>query len=221
MSSWFACPVCGRDLEVSGDGFACSSGHRFEGARRGYLALVDGRSPLIRSTPAATLDAADAAFGGGALEEVAADVRAMLPARPGIRLLDAGDDLGRLLRAVFDARPDADALTVSSSPTAIARTVARSGSLGLLADPSKPVPVREGSADVLLCAFGSPRPAEFHRLLAPGGVLLTVASEADAGPFADDAYPWFEHDQTRTASTGAGAAVVTRHRRRRRVLTWG
>ena len=99
--------------------------------------------------------------------------------------------------------------------------MARSGAAGLLADPSRVWPVRDGAADVVLCAFGDYRPAEFHRVLRGGGAVVLVVAAADAPEVDDDIYPWFEHDQTRTATDGDGTPLaVLRYKRRRRPLSF-
>ncbi|MCU1437249.1 MAG: hypothetical protein JWP66_336 [Naasia sp.] len=220
MEAWFACPKCGRDLEEQGTGFACPSGHRFEPARRGYVALVGGRSTLVRGVPAAELDAVDALYASGGMDAVAHAVVAMLPAGVELRVLDAGTDLGHLLAAARAPRAGLRAVAVSSSPSSLARGVTRSGADGLLADPVRPWPLRDSAVDVALLAFADLRPAELHRVLAPGGVLLAATPEEEGLAVMNDVYPWFEHDQTRVVDGAGRPTAVLRFRRRRRVLVW-
>ncbi|WP_210481229.1 class I SAM-dependent methyltransferase [Naasia sp. SYSU D00948] len=218
---WLSCPRCGRDLDGEDGELRCPSGHRFEVGRRGYPSLVVGRSPLVRSEPAAVLDAADAEWGSGRLDALIQAVEAVLPSCAGVRVLDCGSDLGHLVAAAAGGRPGLRALLVRSSPAALVRARARSGAHGVLVDPSRPWPVRDASADAVLCAFADHRPAEFHRVLAPGGVAIIVAPQRQAAAVDDDVYPWFEHDQTRTAAGPSGApAAIIRFRRRRRPLSW-
>jgi 23S rRNA (guanine745-N1)-methyltransferase len=199
----------------------CTSGHRFEVGRRGYAALIAGRSPLVRSDPAVMLDAVDAQWASGGLSPIAAAVDAMLPAARGMRVLDFGADLGHVLAIARGHRLDLRGLLVSGSPSALVRGMARSGADGLLADPARAWPVRDGIADVVLCVLADHRPAEFHRVLKPGGVAILVAAAERARELDDDLYQWFEHDQTRVvAGEHAGGFAVLLYRRRRRMSTW-
>ncbi|WP_210505829.1 class I SAM-dependent methyltransferase [Naasia sp. SYSU D00057] len=174
----------------------------------------------MRSDPASVLDDIDRRWAGERLSRVVDAVVAELPAGRELRLLDCGGDLGHLLAAGRAARGSLDAVYVSASPSAIVRAMKRSGAAGLLADPAREWPVRDGAADVVLCAFAEHRPAEFHRVLTPGGVVVFVAAEADVAALDDDVYPWFEHDQTRTVPAAEGVVSVVRYRRRRRPLSW-
>jgi 23S rRNA (guanine745-N1)-methyltransferase len=223
MHEWFTCPECGRELVPSPGVLVCSSGHRFELGRRGYAALVIGRSALVRSDPAAVLDAVDARWSSGELAGVADAVSAELPSSSSsspLRVLDCGGDVGHLLAAVHTRGSGLEAVYVSSSPSAVVRAMARTGAMGLLADPSRRWPVRDGVADVVLCAYADHRPAEFHRVLKPGGIAVLVTRSQDVPALDDDVYPWFEHDQTRTVTGSGGSSAVLRYRRRRRILSW-
>ncbi|WP_286276786.1 hypothetical protein [Naasia aerilata] len=185
------------------------------------MALVVGRSALVRSEAASLLDEVDALWGSGAYAGVAEAVVAMLPAGAAVRVVDVGADLGHVAEAVRSARSDADVLVVSSSPGRLVRAMGRAGAEGVLVDPVRALPVRDGVAGVVLCAFGAHRPAEFHRVLAGGGVLLLAVDAFQVGAVDDDLYPWFEHDQTRIVAETPGEGVaVLRYRRRRRPITW-
>jgi 23S rRNA (guanine745-N1)-methyltransferase len=213
---WFACPSCGRDLEAVGGALRCSSGHSYEVSRRGYAALVAGRSGLVRSDPAAVLDAIDARWDGGAFAGVADAVVAMLPAGERVKVLDVGGDLGHVVAGARLGRRDIDPIIVSASPSALGRGMGRAGAAGALVDPVRGLPLRDGVAGVVLCTFAEHRPAEFHRVLGPGGVVIVTVEASRTSAVDDDLYPWFEHDQTRTI----GSAAVLRYRRRRRPVTW-
>jgi hypothetical protein len=226
VGGWLRCPVCGRDLALAEDGptgtpstVGCSSGHRFEANRRGYFALTDGPSRLIRSEPAAELDAVDRRWAAPPMQPVLDAVIAAAPAPRGLRLLDVGTDLGHAAGQLLGERSDWSALSASSSPSAVARSMACAGSAGLLFDPTRAWPVRDSAADVLLTVLGSHAPAEYHRVLAPGGIVLAVIAESAAAELMDDLYPWFEHDQTRAVAADVPLAVL-RLRRRRRELRW-
>ena len=120
----------------------------------------------------------------------------LVAAEDGHRVVDIGCGTGYYLRGVLAAlsgkpaaaRPAADgtpaaaplALAVDLSAPAVARTV-RAGlrnpgtsTAGLVADVWSPLPVRDGAADVVINVFAPRNPAEFHRIVTPGGLLAVV-----------------------------------------------
>ncbi|BDI24034.1 class I SAM-dependent methyltransferase [Herbiconiux sp. L3-i23] len=214
-ADWFVCPICGRDLAaIAPSTLGCPTGHSFEVSRRGYFALASGSSGLMRSEPADALDAIDRRWSADRAPVLEA-LDAATPTATGRRVLDVGSDLGHALSRVLGGRPGWRALHAGPSPAGVARTIANAGCDGLLLDPIRPWPIRDGAADVALAVGGVPSPVELHRILAPGGVLVTAIDGGDVDPaqVIDDLFPWFEHDQTRSVSGG----VVLRLRRRRRV----
>lgn len=225
LAPWLRCPTCARDLEEVGAGrLGCPSGHRFELNKRGYAGLVRESARLPNGPRGPELDAIDARFGSGLLDPLLAAVDAVTPAAAGGRLLDLSGTGGHLASALLAHRPGWRALVLSSSPALVARAMTRSGADGLLCDPTRDWPVRTGAASVLLGAFAPHMPAEFHRVLAPGGVLVAAAGSSplggaiDVSELQDDVDPWFEFDQARTVALTEGGTTVVRFRRRRRPL---
>jgi 23S rRNA (guanine745-N1)-methyltransferase len=97
-------------------------------------------------------------------------------------VIDIGCGTGYYLRGVLAAlnAPELRALAVDLSAAAVARTV-RSGAgagsastAGLVADVWSPLPIRDGAGDVVINVFAPRNPAEFHRILVPGGMLAVV-----------------------------------------------
>jgi len=105
------------------------------------------------------------------------------------RVIDIGCGTGFYLRGVLsafshtaseDGAGVVQALAMDLSPAAVARTV-RAGhadptsqTVGLVADVWSPLPIRDAAADLLINVFAPRNPLEFHRILAPGGMLAVV-----------------------------------------------
>nr|WP_229783712.1 23S rRNA methyltransferase [Pilimelia anulata] len=101
-------------------------------------------------------------------------------AGPAPLVVDAGAGTGYHLAAVLDALPGALGLALDASKPALrraARAHPRAGAA--LADTWSGLPLPDGAAAVLLNVFAPRNPAEFRRVLAPGGALLVVTPEPD------------------------------------------
>ena len=105
---------------------------------------------------------------------------AALPSDRPLAILDSGAGTGYYLRHVLTRSPVAhDALAADASVAAVAMSVAATGSCGLVADVWLPSPVRDARADAILCIFAPRNPAEFARILRPGGTLVVVTPAAE------------------------------------------
>ncbi len=208
FEGWLACPDCERDLDPVAVGvLGCSSGHRFEANRRGHLGLVASGWRL----PA---DSGGRGVAGHGTSTVTPVLAAMLPRRG--RVLEIAPTGPDLQMAMLGAGLIPAAM--SSSTRALDRIVSETGSGAVLADPARRWPIRDAALAALVVTGASLAPIEFHRVLAPGGFLLSATSDEDAAQLMDDLYPWFEHDQSRPVPAGGWTAV--RLRRRRRMLAW-
>jgi len=214
LAGWLRCPLCGRDLDEDSTAFICSSGHRFELNRRGYLGLLAPDATTRRESTREVEERTARWSTSDSTATVEAAVAMMPPGRP--RVLDVGSDLGTTLAAIAHARDDLSALSVGDSPNSLVRAMATARAPAVLCDLIRELPIRDGSAEVLL-AIGAPhRPTEWHRVLARGGIVIASASGSAAEALLDDVYPWFEHDQTREV----GDSSALRLRRRRRPISW-
>lgn len=181
------CPVCRAALEAVGASLRCAAGHSYDVARQGYvnLAAAMGRVPVNADdagSVAARADFLKARHFAPLAEALAARVSRATAGSSGARVfaggpvvLDAGAGTGYYLAAVLDALPGAVGLAVDSSPAALrraARAHPRAGAIGW--DLRLPLPVRDGSVDVLLNVFAPRNAAEYARVLSPGGVLIVV-----------------------------------------------
>lgn len=119
-------------------------------------------------------------------------------------IIDSGCGTGYYLGEALRSRPGSRALALDASVDAVALTVAASRGLGdltgLVADIWKPLPVRAGSADVVLCVFAPRNADEFARVLRADGSLIVVTPRAahlaelrDAGTMLDIQADKLEH----------------------------
>jgi 23S rRNA (guanine745-N1)-methyltransferase len=210
FAGWLSCPDCERDLDpVTSDQLVCSSGHRFETNRRGYVGLV----PAGRRVPGVPPAAADPLWD---VSTSSMALTAMLPRRG--RILELSPRSTTLLAAIGSGAGQVTAAALSASPRDLERVVSATGAAAVLADPARRWPLRDGAVAALVAIDVPLVPLEFHRVLAAGGTLIVAPTETDAGAVIDDLSPWFEHDQSRPVPAVPRTAL--RLRRRRRMLTW-
>lgn len=179
LSEWLRCPNCFRPLSPVGAlVLACPAGHSFDVNKRGFLSALQGSRGLIGDSTA-MLDARESFLAAGWFEPLRRSLATLVSAEAPSRVLDIGCGTGYYLRGVLDRSPDARALALDLSPVAVARTVRGEDRIdGLVADAWSPLPVRDAVADVILNVFAPRNPAEFHRVLAPHGLLAVVIPQA-------------------------------------------
>jgi 23S rRNA (guanine745-N1)-methyltransferase len=174
-----ACPYCADRLALSGDGrgVACGQGHRFDLARQGYLNLLAGPQPPNADT-AQMIDARTRFLAAGLFDPIA--VAAGVLAAGSSHILDAGAGTGRLLASLLDTHLDARGVALDVSTAAARRAAGAHPRLGaVVADVWRKIPAVDGAFDLVVSNFAPRHPAEFFRVLAPGGRLLTITPTAD------------------------------------------
>jgi 23S rRNA (guanine745-N1)-methyltransferase len=180
---FLACPTCGRELSLDGSSARCVNAHSFDVARQGYLNLVSGQSSGITGDTAAMVEARSEFLSGGhfaPIEQavVAAAQRAMADRPPGC-VVDVGAGVGHYLAPVLDALPGRVGIALDVSKPALrraARAHSRAGAIGC--EVWHGLPLRDSSAALALSIFAPRNPAEIHRVLARGGVLIVVSPTA-------------------------------------------
>jgi 23S rRNA (guanine745-N1)-methyltransferase len=184
LAAWLRCPNCVKDLEAVPDAVAavlgCENGHRFDVNRRGYVTLLPSRS-RVAGDSAAMLDARAELLESGAYSGIRdALIAAVRPYAPR-RVLDSGTGTGWYLHGLLDALDGSPrGLASDLSPAAVARAVrGRADIDGLVADVHAPLPVRDEVADAVTVVFAPRNPAEFARVLRPGGVLAVVVPRGE------------------------------------------
>lgn len=177
------CPHCGQTLVVSDVALVCAARHSFDIARSGYVNLLRGKAPAAADTP--EMVAARTAFLGAghylpiarAVSTIVADATqdSSCPL-----ILDAGAGTGWYLAHVLEAIPEAQGLGLDISKVAAARCAHAHERLGaVVADTWGQLPVADDSMSVVLSIFAPRNPAEFARVLAPGGRVVVVSAAPD------------------------------------------
>lgn len=183
VADLLSCPHCRHALRLaeSERGVECGQGHRFDLARQGYLNLSAGPQPANADT-AAMVAARERFLASGVFDPIAAAALGLLEdsgAMPS-RILDAGAGTGRLLAALLDASADARGIALDVSTAAARRAARAHRRLGaVVADIWRRLPVADGAVEAVLSNFAPRNAAEFARVLAPAGVLLTITPAAD------------------------------------------
>jgi 23S rRNA (guanine745-N1)-methyltransferase len=224
LASWLRCPTCGEDLHaVPPLVLRCDRGHAVDANKRGYATLLAPGTRVVGDT-AEMLAARDRFLARGHYAplvdamsgEVGAAMATIAPREPEqhdraasgsspapLRVLDAGCGTGHYLRALLDRHPGSVGLAADLSPAAVAIAVrGRSDVDGVVADTWASLPLRDGTADLVLDVFAPRNLPEFHRALTPGGRVVIVA----AGP------------QHLTELRASGRAVGVQEDKRERIL---
>ncbi|MBT0565511.1 methyltransferase domain-containing protein [Williamsia sp. CHRR-6] len=180
-----ACPVCHGQLYPDGDdggelpgrglhGLLCDRGHLFDVARQGYVSLLSGHNPALRSDTSEMVSARERVLGARHYGDIDA---AVVAAGVGRVFLDVGAGTGHYLqRCVSSGAPSARGVGLDLSKTcarAMARAHPRIGAV--VADAWKRLPIADSCVDTVLSVFAPRNVAEFARVLAPGGVLVVVS----------------------------------------------
>lgn len=187
--SLLRCPVCQGKLHAVGEtdrvrAVECAKRHNFARAKKGYLSLLSG--PKARSGDTADMVAARRSFlDSGLYSHLAAEIarctigqlEAGSPSP--LTVLDAGCGTGYYCAAVLEASTEAGiasrAYAFDSAPAAAAAAAkAHPRITAFTWDVYRPLPLEDGSVDVILSIFSPRVAAEFHRVLKPGGVLITA-----------------------------------------------
>lgn len=171
----------GRPRTVDDDGahrvLRCGRGHRFDAARQGYFNLLTGRGTPFEADTATMVQARIDFLDRGHFRRLADTVSALASEfavdRPVV--LDAGAGTGYYLGAVHERVSLSAAVALDISKFALRRAARLlPAALCLVWDVWRPLPIEQGSIDLLLNIFAPRNPAEFARVCRDGGVLLVV-----------------------------------------------
>jgi 23S rRNA (guanine745-N1)-methyltransferase len=189
-STWLRCPNCSSDHEpITEQVFGCENGHRFDRAKHGYLTHLPPKAPRTVGDDRSMLTARAELLDGGAFGPISdALIRAVSfiaagrrpdGRRDGPRVADLGCGTGYYSARLGAAAPDARLLLADRSPDAVRMALrAVPGATGVVLDIWRPLPLRAGSADVILNVFAPRNAAEFARILRPDGRLVVVVPSA-------------------------------------------
>jgi 23S rRNA (guanine745-N1)-methyltransferase len=178
------CPHCEGDLRQNGASLICSGGHTSNIARQGYVSLLSKHARTHTADTAPMVDARARFLGAGLYEPIATAI-AEAAADPltdeveGI-VVDLGSGPGYYLERLLETLPQRIGIAVDNSKFA-ARRAARCHprAAAVVADIWDEVPLRSGSAALVLNVFAPRNGEEIARILAPGGRLVVVTPGPD------------------------------------------
>lgn len=175
---YLRCPNCSSRLAADGPAAVrCARGHAFDVARQGYLTLTAGRTPHVGDSADMVADRA-AFLDAGHYDDIAAAIAGAVGVTDGL-VVDAGTGTGFYLARLLDANPAALGLGIDVSKPALRRAArAHPRAAAVRADLWRPVPVADAAATAILNVFAPRNGPEFHRILAPDGVLVVVTPAA-------------------------------------------
>ncbi|MFK0038431.1 methyltransferase domain-containing protein [Paenarthrobacter sp. NPDC090517] len=174
------CPVCQGSFQLR-EGqprtLACEAGHLFDAAKQGYFNLLTGKGTVFEADSADMVAARhrflDAGHYSGLSQALALAAAGPLQ-RPDALVLDAGTGTGHYLHAVLQMS-GATGIAVDISKFALRRAARLNPhAANLVWDVWRPLPMADNSADVVTVVFAPRNPAEFARVLRPGGSLIVV-----------------------------------------------
>jgi 23S rRNA (guanine745-N1)-methyltransferase len=170
-----ACPHCGEPM-VSGTGaLKCGSGHSFDIARQGYVALLTGPRRGIPGDTAAMVDARHRFFSAGHFASLSEALAGLAGSAPDGPVLDIGAGTGHHLAAVLEAQPSSVGVALDASKYAARRVATAHPRAGaVVADVSATLPLLSGTIGLAIGVFSPRNGAETARVLRPGGEYLVV-----------------------------------------------
>ncbi len=213
------CPLCKEELIRVGNAFRCSRGHSYDIAREGYVNLLLANQKASASP--------------GDTKEMAASRRAFLDKgyyaplsdrinfliaeevqgneAAGMTILDAGCGEGYYLHRLMQAlRHGKDGYGLDISKEAIKLAARYKNACFVVASIHQPLPFASSSLDVVLNVFAPRNPAEFARVLRPGGrTLVVVPAEGHLAALHDAlGLPRIDGDKERRAVADFDGALV-------------
>jgi len=180
MSLWI-CPICNEGFSVADGVWRCENGHSFDAAKEGYVNLLVGRQKSgHKGDTREMLEARRRWFEQGFYEPLRARLVELVGDTDSASgraqvVADSGCGEGYYIGGVSEAWPRAICLGYDLS-----KDGARMGTRlyprvqFAVADTNKGLPWASGCVDVLLDVFAPRNPAEFARVVRPGGRLIVV-----------------------------------------------
>lgn len=180
----FCCPTCGGALERRENTLVCPEGHSYDLARQGYVHLLPVQQ-MHAKVPGDTKQMVDARRQFLALGHYDAfrDTLRRLTAAylpDGGTVLDAGCGEGFYTAALLEAAREKNGRIagVDISKFAVKAAAGKYKGIDFAVASLFHIPCAAESVDVLTDVFAPIVPAEFHRVLKPGGVMILAVPGA-------------------------------------------
>ncbi|GAB2541833.1 putative RNA methyltransferase [Brachybacterium huguangmaarense] len=179
------CPLCARPLAPAGSALRCPERHTFDVSRQGCISLLGGAKAvsgddddMARAREAFLATGAYAPLRDAVAELAAGEESCGAGGAGSARdrvVLDIGAGTGYYLAGALGEMPGARGIALDTSPRAL-RVAARAHPRAIAAtwDAFKPFPLADASVDAVLDVFAPRNPAEFARVLRPGGRLVVA-----------------------------------------------
>ncbi len=175
------CPVCAAALSRQEGVYRCAAGHSFDIARQGYVHLlpVQQKHSLYPGDTRQQVLSRRAFLDGGFYEPIcAAVIAAARQAGATGPILDVGCGEGYYSAALADAL-QAELTGLDISKEAVRCAAARYKGHTWLCATASHIPVRSGSAGMIMSLFALTLPEEFRRVLQPRGLFFQVLAAPD------------------------------------------
>lgn len=180
------CPLCHSPLQfadVEHKSLACPKGHRFDAAKQGYFNFLTGKGTNFTEDSAAMVAAREAFQGQGHYQPLAHALSEATAQRTasGQRIIDAGAGTGYYLAELIKTlgTTHSEALALDISRYAMRRAARVAHTTAVVWDIWRTLPTADASRDIVLNCFAPHNPAEFRRVLSPGGICLVVTALPD------------------------------------------
>ena len=184
--SIFICPVCGGNLDISGNTYICPNRHSFDRARSGYVNLllskhmgkaVHGDNKLMVQARRSFLDKG---FYSPLRDALCKAVSSHFEGRT---LLDAGCGEGYYTSAIFGQLKQlniaAGVCGIDISKTAVEYCAKRCKGAELAVASVFHIPAADSSCDMLVTLFAPYSGDEFRRVLRKNGTMIMAIPSAD------------------------------------------
>lgn len=176
---WLRCPVCADSLARSANSLVCDAGHTADIARQGYVTLLGPKGGTHTADSKEMLSARFRVLASGPFEPLGVALSGALSSSPVEAvpgpILDIGTGTGQHLERALEDLPERLGLGLDNSKFA-ARMAARCHprAAGAVVDVWEQLPLIDGSVAVVCDVFAPRNGEEIARVLAPGGVAVTV-----------------------------------------------
>jgi 23S rRNA (guanine745-N1)-methyltransferase len=176
------CPHCRRPVDLANRVVRCPNGHSFDLARQGYVNLMTGPIRGDNADSGEMVAARDRFLSGGHYRPLADRLAELAAAatRPGAAITEAGAGTGYYLAQLIGAIDGARGIATDLSAAACRRAARVHPRIGaVVADTWAGLPIGDQLLDLIMVVFAPRNPADFARMLRPGGRLLIASAGQD------------------------------------------